>query len=258
MTQSSSAEEWRAQLAELVARSRAGTLAPLGGIHTYDPQAVTGYREAAVLMLFTTTTPGSGPARARRQAASAEDDSTGLPDVFLVQRSRELRQHPGEIALPGGRLEVDEDAVSGALREAHEEIGLHPRFVEVIGPIAPLAMPHSRFVVTPVLGWTDHPGAATEIEPGEVLHTIRVPVARLVAPEVRCSATFAGRRSTGFLLPDGLVWGMTANLLDHVLAELGWAGPWDPGREVAIRRGPGGVWEIAALPADHEPAGGGR
>ena len=215
----------RASLLELGARTAAGSVTPLRGLNAYDADVARGFRPAAVLLLFTRPEQGTEP------------------DLFLVQRSRELRHHPGEIALPGGRLEPGESTIDAALRETHEEIGLDPAHVDVLGELAPIMVPVTRFVVTPVLGWTDRADEATHVEPGEVLHTIRVSVATLVDPATRRSVNIFGRRTAGFLLPDGLVWGMTANLLDHVLSELGWAQEWDRAQEVTMRREEGGrVW----------------
>ncbi|MFC7406519.1 NUDIX hydrolase [Georgenia alba] len=229
--------ETKASLRDLSVRALAGRVDPIGGAHRYDAAVAATLRQAAVLLLFTLAG-GRGQDAAGQDAAGPD----GLPDLFLVQRSRALRNHPGEIALPGGSLDAGEDAVSAALRENHEEIGLAARHVEVLGELPPMLAPFSGFVVTPVLGWTDAPGEADEVEPGEVLHTLRVSVGSLVDPRVRHTVTFADRSSIGFLLPEGLVWGMTANLLDHVLTGLGWAREWDRGRTVPIRRDDGGVW----------------
>ncbi|MPV37839.1 NUDIX hydrolase [Georgenia subflava] len=216
----------RAALRALCSRVLEGTARPLVGLNAFDAEVARGFRPSAVLLLF------SPPA-----------DGGEEPDLFLVQRSWELRHHPGEIALPGGRLEDGEDDVAAALRETHEEIGLHPEHIEVLGRLAPVMVPITRYVVTPVVGWTDRAAAATRVEPGEVLHTIRVNVGTLVDPGTRYTVRIFDRRTAGFRLPDGLVWGLTGNLLDHVLAELGWARPWDRSREVTLRRDPTGrVW----------------
>ncbi len=161
-------------------------------------------------------------------------------DVFLVQRSPHLAHHPGQIALPGGRVEAGDAAAAGAaLRETHEEIGLAPEHVEVLGELPPVLVPVSRYVVTPVLGWTTRAHLATKVAEGEVLHTIRVSVDALLDPAVRATVTVPGRqgpraRSAGFRSPAGWVWGFAGNLLDHVFTELGWTRPWDAGREVAV------------------------
>ena len=54
--------------------------------------------------------------------------------MLLTQRATQLRNHAGQISFPGGRIEpADEGATRAALREAHEEIGLEPQFVSVVG-----------------------------------------------------------------------------------------------------------------------------
>ena len=139
-------------------------MAPLGGPHAYDDARASGYRASAVLALFT-------PTDRRSRATNGVRDAV---DIFLVQRSPMLRQHPGQIALPGGGIEAGETDVEAALREAHEEIGLAPQYVDVLAQLDRVLVPVSGFVVTPVLGWTDSPEAAAEVSPGEVLHTLRV------------------------------------------------------------------------------------
>ena len=219
----------RAALDALAGRARAGAIPPLAGPHAFDPARAAGYRPAAVLILFAPT---------RVAPLVAPGGEPGV-DVLLVQRSHQLRDHPGQIALPGGRIEEsDAGEVAAALRETHEEIGLHPSRIEVLAQLPPVLVPISRFVVTPVVGWTDEADDATNVEPGEVLHTIRVPVGALLDPSTRTTVTIAGHRSAGFRVPGGWVWGFTGNLLDHVFTELGWALPWDTGREVAMSLDP--------------------
>ena len=72
--------------------------------------------------------------------------------VLLTQRTDHLNDHPGQISFPGGRAEpVDPDPVATALREAHEEIGLEPFEVEVLGSL-PTYTTSTGFIVTPVVG----------------------------------------------------------------------------------------------------------
>ena len=71
--------------------------------------------------------------------------------VLLTQRTDHLNDHPGQISFPGGRAEPsDADAVATALREAHEEIGLEPFEVEVLGSL-PTYTTGTGFIVTPVV-----------------------------------------------------------------------------------------------------------
>ncbi|KAK2080690.1 hypothetical protein QBZ16_000544 [Prototheca wickerhamii] len=80
-----------------------------------------------------------------------EDPRTRAPHVILTERTSTLRAHGGEVSLPGGkRDEEDADDVATALRESHEELGLDPRSVQVLGTLRPFL---SKYLlsVTPVL-----------------------------------------------------------------------------------------------------------
>src|SRR3546814_13644560 len=55
------------------------------------------------------------------------------PGLILTQRPHGMRDHPGQVAFPGGKLNAGADAVAAALREAHEELELDPQHVRVIG-----------------------------------------------------------------------------------------------------------------------------
>ncbi|KAJ3241771.1 hypothetical protein HDU81_010415 [Chytriomyces hyalinus] len=78
-----------------------------------------------------------------------ENDSV---HVILTRRSFSLRTHPGEVALPGGRMdETDADISATALREAWEEIGLHPSHVRIVSTHESAISLH-KLVVTPVCG----------------------------------------------------------------------------------------------------------
>ncbi|KAI8611433.1 hypothetical protein BC830DRAFT_657831 [Chytriomyces sp. MP71] len=80
------------------------------------------------------------------------DKETDQVHVILTKRSLQLRTHAGEVALPGGRMdEQDADIAATALREAHEEIGLHPDHVDILSYHDPAISLH-KLVVTPVCG----------------------------------------------------------------------------------------------------------
>jgi 8-oxo-dGTP pyrophosphatase MutT (NUDIX family) len=159
--------------------------------------------------------------------------------LVLVQRRETLRQHAGQVGLPGGAVEPgDADGVAAALREAEEEVGLDPTAVRVLGSLDRAYLPVSNFDVLPVVGLWDGAGALRP-NPGEVagiLHpTLRqladpanhgmLPFSRLV-PE----AEFRRRNVPDLLGPvfwvDGtVVWGFTAGLLAGLLRQLGLAAP---------------------------------
>ena len=193
----------------------------------------TAERPAAVLMLFGVL--DSAPATAPDAALSRE------LDVLLVRRADTLTDHPGQISFPGGRLDADDDGpVGAALREAHEETGLDPAGVEVLGTLPPIPLPVTNYVVTPVLGWWSRPSPVRAVDPGESAEVFRAPVADLVDPERRRTERLEWRgdevTTPGFLVNGHLVWGFTAHVLDRLLDALDWSVPWDPTRSVRNRR----------------------
>ena len=72
------------------------------------------------------------------------------PGVILTQRPRTMRDHPGQVAFPGGKIDVGEDAISAALREGWEELSLDPHIVRVIGT-TDRYQTGTGFDITPVL-----------------------------------------------------------------------------------------------------------
>jgi 8-oxo-dGTP pyrophosphatase MutT (NUDIX family) len=226
----------RAQLAALAAAAAAGS----GGAGVFArlrPPLPGKGRAAAVLILFGVL--DALPAEHVARAAAVSRDL----DVLFVERASTLRAHAGQMAFPGGRIDdTDADPVAAALREAQEETGLDPAGVEVLGSLGTVPLERSQHLVTPVLGWWRHPSAIRVVDEGESADVFRVPVAELLDPENR-GVTVLRRggtewRGPAFELHTGgrerLVWGFTAMLLDALFEELGWAEPWDDGREIPI------------------------
>jgi 8-oxo-dGTP pyrophosphatase MutT (NUDIX family) len=151
------------------------------------------------------------------------------PDVLLLRRSDEMPSHPGQVAFPGGAVDQeDADVVAAALREASEEVGLDPSGVRPVALFPELFLPHSEFVVAPVLAHWVRPSAVSPVDPGETAAVARVPVAVLTDPANRfCVRHPSGFVGPAFQLPGMLVWGFTAGLLASLLTLAGWARPWD-------------------------------
>jgi 8-oxo-dGTP pyrophosphatase MutT (NUDIX family) len=109
------------------------------------------------------------------------------PTVLLTQRTAHLKAHGGQISFPGGRHEpADLTPGNTALREAHEEVGLHPERVEVLGSL-PTYTTNSGFVVTPVVGLLQPWDLADDLlklerDPGEVDEIFEVPLHFLMNP----------------------------------------------------------------------------
>lgn len=123
-------------------------------------------------------------------------DGSAGPAVLLTERSPDLSHYPGQLVFPGGMSEGGDDGpVATALREAREEVGLGPTDIHVIGPLHPLALPDSGFLVTPVLAWSSAAGALEDVNPAEVRTLIRAPVSdwRRAVEEALASAGYADR-----------------------------------------------------------------
>jgi 8-oxo-dGTP pyrophosphatase MutT (NUDIX family) len=102
------------------------------------------------------------------------EHATGMT-VLLTQRAETLKDHAGQISFPGGRIEPDDkDAWHAALREAHEEIGLMPNFVEFAGYL-PDHHVITGFRVTPVVGFVN-PDYQLRIARAEVHDVFEVPL----------------------------------------------------------------------------------
>jgi len=162
-------------------------------------------------------------------------DDLGL---VLVKRPQFMRNHAGQVGLPGGAVEPgDRDEVAAALREAHEEVGLDPVGVRVLGTLERLYITVSNFDVLPVVGLWDG-GAPLRPNPGEVagilhptLRQLADPANHGVVPLVRLvgEAGLRGRAreitSPVFWVDSVVVWGFTAALLAVFLRSLGLQAP---------------------------------
>lgn len=147
--------------------------------------------------------------------AAVVEGRTGL-ELILTTRSSALKHHPGQIAFPGGKQEdADADVTAAALREAHEEIGLPPELVQVLGTLPPHET-STGFVVTPVLAYVGEPFQILP-ETGEVAEVFRVPLSHVLNPDNYITQTrrWRGVMRTYYTVPYGpyYIWGATARML---------------------------------------------
>jgi len=142
------------------------------------------------------------------------------PTILLTERTTHLSTHSGQIAFPGGKVdEEDADALATALREAREEIGLDPAFVQVLG-VLPHYMTGSAFVITPVVALLE-PGFVLTPNAHEVADVFEVPLEFLMNPahHHRHAFEWQGVRREWFSMPyqddrtQRFIWGATAGML---------------------------------------------
>ncbi len=136
--------------------------------------------------------------------------------VLLTIRSQHLHHHPGQISFPGGCVEPgDPDAVSAALREAQEELGIPPAYVEVIGCLDTYQTV-TGFTITPVVGLIK-PGFELVLDPFEVAEVFEIPLALTldISNYQRRRIAYNDKRRCYYLLPyEGHeIWGATAGIL---------------------------------------------
>ncbi len=146
------------------------------------------------------------------------------PMVLLTERSAHLPTHAAQVAFPGGKLDARDggDPVRCALREAAEEVGLAPAWVEALGTL-PRYRTGSGFDITPVVGlvWPQGPW---QPDPHEVADVFEVPLAFLMDPRHHRhhEVQWAHTRRHWLSMPydDGgmqrFIWGATAAMLRNL------------------------------------------
>lgn len=146
--------------------------------------------------------------------AVVDDGDDG--SVIFTQRTSTLRKHSGQVAFPGGAVDPEDPSVEmAAVREAEEEIGLAPRFVEPVGRL-PHYMALSGFRITPVLAVVK-PGFELVPNPVEVESVFEVPLSFLMDPRnhERGSRHWEGAERHFYRMPYGErnIWGITAGIV---------------------------------------------
>lgn len=107
----------------------------------------------------------------------------GGASFLLCRRPLGLSRHPGQWALPGGRLDEGEEPLDAALRELEEELGLRLGTEDVLGWLDDYVT-RSGFVISPVVLWADR-SPPLEPDPAEVYAVYRVGLHALEASEPR-------------------------------------------------------------------------
>ena len=152
------------------------------------------------------------------------DRSGGQPGVILTQRPTTMRDHPGQVAFPGGKLEPGEDAVTAALREAQEELALDPEAVRLIGTTDRYKT-GTGFDITPVLGVIS-PDLPLRADPREVESWFEAPLSLVMDADnwTRNEVFWKGAMRPYLELDyQGYrIWGVTAAICYNLSQRLQW------------------------------------
>jgi 8-oxo-dGTP pyrophosphatase MutT (NUDIX family) len=140
--------------------------------------------------------------------------------VPTIVRTQAMREHAGQIALPGGSVDAGETPAKTALREFEEELGASCAGIDVLGPLSPIFVFNSNFYVHPFLAIGP---ARPEFRPsaGEVAELIEIPLRAIFSPENHASHTIH-RKGVNFRAPHiqigrHRVWGATCMILAEVM-----------------------------------------
>jgi 8-oxo-dGTP pyrophosphatase MutT (NUDIX family) len=138
------------------------------------------------------------------------------PTVLLTQRSPHLKEHSGQVAFPGGKIDAtDKSPLDAALREAMEEVGLDRSFIDPIGYLGVYGTGFG-FRILPTVARVK-PGFQLTINHAEVVDAFEVPLAFLMNPANHQihSKEFRGMERSYYAMPfaERYIWGATAGIL---------------------------------------------
>ncbi len=168
---------------------------------------------------------GQRPGARKAAVLLALFEQNGVPHLAFIRRATTLRSHSGEIAFPGGGVDTtDTSPVMTALREAHEEIGLEPSRVEVLGVLPPVFTIVSNYLITPVVGYLPQGLGALQLQASEVTELILAPLDALANPAIAHTEqwTRGGMTRTVYFFEYNSyrIWGATGRILSMLLALL--------------------------------------
>jgi 8-oxo-dGTP pyrophosphatase MutT (NUDIX family) len=148
-------------------------------------------------------------------------DAAGELHAVFTRRRDDLRRHAGEISFPGGRQDPGETLIETALREAHEEVGLPPEAVDVLGALEPTPTLVTNYAIYPFVGLIE-PGFEWVMGETEVAEVLELPLAELRAGagERRLVRKGIPFRTPTYEVGGQLIWGATARILQDLIGRL--------------------------------------
>ncbi len=147
-------------------------------------------------------------------------EKEGVIKFPLTKRPDYLGTHGGQISLPGGKAEPNEDIITTALREGEEEIGILRSDVNVVGQLSEFFVIPSNFMVTPVIGYMNSPPRFNP-DPKEVAQILEGSINQLIRPDaVQRKEIIAAKMypmiAPHFEIEGEVVWGATAMILNEL------------------------------------------
>ena len=145
----------------------------------------------------------------------------GITHLVLIVRNSYKGVHSAQIAFPGGKYEAqDEIFENTALRETHEEVGIHPNNMEIIKTFTPMYIPPSDFMVHPFLGISKEEIVFIP-DPKEVANIIELPLtvflSDTIITDTKLTTSYANDISVpAFKIEEHIVWGATAMMLSEL------------------------------------------
>ena len=144
-----------------------------------------------------------------------------LTHLALILRTSYNGVHSSQIAFPGGKIEPDDvDLEQTAIRETHEEIGVHPSNIVVVRAFTEVYIPPSNYMVHPFFGYSQNE-LEFQLQEDEVAGIVELPLTDFLDDKIlvtnRMKTSYAGAIDVpGFQVAEHFIWGATAMMLSEL------------------------------------------